>query len=67
MGESSRVAQADQGMDEGIGWALELARGRSDVRHDLLREATSALGHLGTELADVDVCLEVEGLCLARE
>lgn len=66
-GESSRAPPRGRGEEERAGRSLELAREHSAVRHDLLQEAASALGRLGTELADVDAHLEGEGLRLARE
>ena len=51
-------------MGGGPGRALELARKRGAVRHELFREAMGALGRLGEELVDIDVCLEAEGLQL---
>lgn len=66
-GELSRIPSTGHVVEERPSQALELARGRSTVRHNLLQVAASVLGLLGEELADVDSCLEVENLCLARE
>lgn len=63
-GEASHASRAGRGAGESPGWALEIARGRSAVCHDLL-ESASALGRLGVELGDVDGRLEAERLRLA--
>ena len=66
-GGPSRAFPANQGVEENPGQALELARGRSAVRHGLLQGVVSALGHLGAKLNDVDTYLGVERLRVARE
>lgn len=65
--EPSRAPRANQGVEEGPGRVLELACGRSVIRHNLLQEATSVLSYLGVELPDVDKRLEAEGLCQVRK
>ena len=53
--------------EDNISNMLKLARERSIVRHEFLRKAMDAMGQLGGELADVDACLEAEGLRLVEE
>lgn len=54
-------------MQDGLGRALELARGSSSVRFELFGEVMRAMVQLGGDLADVDTHLEVEGLRLVHE
>ena len=55
------------GADDGVEDMLERARERRALRQGFLRRATNAVSLLGEELADEDVRLEAEGLCLAAE
>nr|XP_020160305.1 uncharacterized protein LOC109745593 [Aegilops tauschii subsp. strangulata] len=66
-GEPLRASLTAPGAEEGLGRALELARGRNAARNDLFQEAMSMLSRLEGELVDVDASLETEGLRLARE
>ena len=53
--------------EDDINSMLKLARERSIVRCEFLQKAMDAMGQLGGELADVDACLEAEGLRLVEE
>src|SRR4051812_26021268 len=55
------------GADDGVADVLERARGRRARHHEFLRRASGAVDLLGQELAEEDVRLEAEGLCLAAE
>ena len=54
-------------VEDEVGRAFELERGRSVVRHELFQEAMNAMSRLGEELASVDSRLEAEGLRLVEE
>ena len=54
-------------VEDEVGRAFELERGRSVVRHELFQEAMGAMSRLGEELAGVDSRLEAEGLRLVEE
>ena len=54
-------------MEDEVGRAFELERGRSVIRHELFQEAMGAMSRLGEELASVDSRLEADGFCLAEE
>ena len=66
-GELPHSSPASHGAEERLDQALELAHGRSTIRHNLLQVAAGMLGQLGAELADVDSRLEVENLRQAHE
>lgn len=61
-GPPSALAVED-GVDDVLGRAQE----SSVVRKEFLRKVMDAMGQLGGELADVDACLEAEGLQLVEE
>ena len=46
---------------------LKRVRERSAVLQEFLRKAMDAMGQLGGELANMDACLEAEGLRLVEE
>ena len=54
-------------VEDEVGRAFELERGRSVVRHELFQEAMGAMSRLGEELAGVDSRLEAEGLRLVEK
>ena len=53
--------------EDDIDDVLNRARERIVIRQEFLRKAMDAMGQLGGELADVDACLEAEGLRLVEE